>query len=65
MALADQLFSQVRYDPLGAAVQTRWNAFNQRRNLRDSHTVYLHALGFAREETLKPCGPILWAYPSV
>jgi hypothetical protein len=35
--LADQLFGQVRNNPLGTSVKERRNAFIERSNLRDAH----------------------------
>ena len=56
VSLADQLLGEIRDDALGAAVQARRHAFDQRRDLGDFHFGCLHAV--ARGETLAGIGSI-------
>src|SRR5690606_28162610 len=41
VALADQLFGQIRYDAFGPAVQPGWNAFDEGCDLRNLHRASL------------------------
>ena len=60
VSLADQLLGKIGGDPLRAAVQAGWHAFDQRRDLRNSHSGCLHAV--CAQETLRRINPILCAF---